>query len=228
MADFKSPPPVTIAEQRVGVKSLTASDHGERAERPCIPARGPSPDGPNLYYGAQRSSYVAKHKGKGRKRTYNLRRVPVTPFVALGALVAGIAVKVGLTGTSDAQYRLISASLLWSLHNHTAGEGPISCGYAFGDYTVTEIKEHLEIASAISPGDKIAQEKANRWIRTVGQFSGQDASEQLNDGKPISTRLNWAVQIGETVAVWFYNNDTNDLTTGSVGGVMGNIFVKDY
>ncbi len=170
---------------------------------------------------------LAKTYPKRRPR-YSLRRVPITPFVALGALVAGIAVKVGLTGTSDAQYRLISAKLTWTMHNHTVGQGPISVGFAFGDYTVTEIKEALEIASSISIGDKIAQEKANRWVRQIGSFAGESVSEVLNDGKPIHTRLNWAVPIGETVAMFAYNNDTNDLTTGSVVGIMGDIFVKDY
>ncbi len=171
---------------------------------------------------------MAKHRKGGSGRRYSLRRVSITPFVALGALVAGIAVKVGLTGTSDAQYRLITANMVWTLHNHTAGEGPISVGYAFGDYTVTEIKEALESATSISPGDKIAGEKASRWVRKIGQFSGQNASEVLNDGLPIKTRLNWPVQIGETVAAFAYNNDTNDLTTGSVVGIMGDMFVKDY
>ncbi len=170
---------------------------------------------------------MARH-GKGRKRSYNLRRVSITPFVALGALVAGVVVVTGLTGTSDAQYRLVSATMSWSMHNHTPGEGPISVGYAFGDYTVTEIKEALESTSSISSGNKVLGEQANRWVRKIGQFSGQNASEVLNDGKPIKTRLNWAVQIGSVVNMFAYNNDTNDLTTGSVVGVMGDLWVKDY
>ncbi len=173
--------------------------------------------------------FMAKHaKRGGRRRPFHLRRVPVTPALSLGALVTVIAIKTSLVGTSDAQYRLMSANLAWTLHNHTAGEGPISVGLAFGSYTVTQIKECLEASASISPGDKSSQEKANRWVRTIGHFSGEGVSESLNDGKPISTRLNWAIPIGETVQMWAYNNDTNDLTTGSVVGAMGEIYVKDY
>ncbi len=171
---------------------------------------------------------MAQHPKRRGSRRYNLRKVTITPALALGTLTAGTVITTGLTGTSDAQYRLISADMVWTMHNHTAGEGPISVGYAFGDYTVTEIKEALENAISISPGNKIFGERAGRWVRKIGQFSGNDPSEVLNDGKPIKTRLNWAVQIGSVVNMFAYNNDTNDFATGTVVGAMGNLWVKDY
>ncbi len=172
-------------------------------------------------------SLMAKHGGRKGGR-YSLRKVSITPFLTLGALVSGVAVVSGLTGTSDAQYRLISANVSWSIHNNTIGQGPISVGYAFGDYTVTEIKEQIESTASISPGNKVLGEQSNRWVRKIGQFSGATVNEVLNDGKPIKTRLNWAVQIGSVVNAFAYNNDTGNLATGSLVGLQGDLWVKDY
>ena len=173
---------------------------------------------------------MAKHPSHTRIRgRYSLRKVNTTPSVTVGTLAALTVVTGSLSGASTAQYRLISASYIWSLHGHTAGEGPYVVGYAFGDYTVTEIKEALESASSISPSDKIAQEKNNRWVRKIGTFAGDAVSETLNDGKPIKTRLNWAVQIGSTVNAFVYCEDTAaNQTTGSLVELNGNMWVKDY
>ncbi len=169
---------------------------------------------------------MARHGGRGR---YQLRKVRTIPQITVGTLATVTVVTGALTGNSDAQYRLVSAHHTWSMRDHTAGEGPYTIGYAFGDYTVAEIKEAIEISSSISPGDKIAQEKANRWVRIVGRFAGDQVTEVLNDGKPIKTRLNWAVQIGSVVNAFLYNEDgAANQTTGTVIDLTGNLWVKDY
>ncbi len=109
----------------------------------------------------------------------------------------------------------------------TAGDGPITVGYAFGDYTITEIKEALESASSINAGNKIAQEQANRWVRVVGTLGGTGNST-LNDGQPVTTKLNWAVQIGSAINVFAYNESAGAQTTGAVLDVVGDLWVKDY
>ncbi len=171
---------------------------------------------------------MAKHGGRRGSRRYSLRKVRTIPQITVGTL-ATITVVVGaLAPASTAAYRLISCAHTWSLSGHTAGEGPYSVGYAFGDYSVAEIKESIEIANSISPSDKVAQEKANRWVRHVGTFSGAEVSESLNDGKVIKTRLNWFVPIGSTVNAFLYNEDlTANQTTGSLIDLTGNLWVKD-
>ncbi len=170
---------------------------------------------------------MARHGGSGRR--YSLRKVRTIPQIVVGTLATLTVVTGALSGTSDAQYRLISAHHTWALSGHTVGEGPYTVGYAFGDYTVAEIKEAIEISNSISPGDKIGQEKANRWVRIVGQFAGAEVSETLNDGRPIKTRLNWAVQIGLTVNAFVYCEDAAaNQTTGSIVDLTGNLWVKDY
>lgn len=166
-------------------------------------------------------------KGRGKRR-FNLRRVRTTPSLALGTLGANIAITGALTGAADGQYRIMSAKQTWSMDDHTAAEGPIMVGYAHSDYSVTEIKEALEAAASISLGNKVAQEQANRLVRLVGVLGGEVDSEALNDGKPITTKLNWAIPIGQNVNIFAYNDGLAALSTGSVVHAMGDIWVKDY
>ncbi len=169
---------------------------------------------------------AARRRGGGRRR-FNLRRVNTTAGITLGTLANVTVVSSNLIGASDAAYRMMSVKTVWSIKNNTAGEGPITFGYAHGDYSVTEIKEAIESGASISPGDKIAQEKNNRLVRVVGQFSGFAAEEIFNDGKPLHTRLNWFIPIGKTVLVFAYNDSGAALTTGGIIDVTGPLWVKD-
>ena len=166
--------------------------------------------------------FLAKHTGsRGR---YNLHRVRVTTEKALATLASDTALKQTLTGTSSSEYRLVTAKIAWALVGLTAGEGPITVGFSHSDYTVLEIKECLESQSSISQGDKIATEQANRLVRVVGILS--EANSSLNDGRPIKTRLNWRVQIGQSVDIFIWNESTGALTTGAFVNVAGDIWVK--
>ncbi len=167
---------------------------------------------------------MAKRKGRGR-RSFNLRRVKVTPEIALATLASDTVDTVGLTAASTSPYRAISLKATWALSNLTAGEGPITVGLAQSDYTITEIKECLEAAGAIDVGDLPAQEKANRYVRIVGTLNSANAS--LNDGRPVKTKLNWKVDIGKFVNVFVYNESTGVLTTGAFINVAGDLWIKD-
>ncbi len=171
-------------------------------------------------------SLMAKAKPQKRRR-FNLRRVKLTPSLSLGTLASVTALTTGLTGAADGQYRMMSVKGSWSVANMTAGEGPLRVGYAHSDYSVTEIKEAIEAAASISIGDKIANEQANRLVRTVGVFSGLNTDETLNDGKPITTKLNWAIPIGDFVNMFIYNDSGGSLTTGGLLHFNGDCWVKD-
>ncbi len=167
------------------------------------------------------------NKKRPSRRRFNLRKVKASPSVAIGALATITAFIGNFFGNADGAYRIMSAEATWAIENHTTGEGPLVVGYSFGDYTVAEIKEYIESGSSISIGDKIQQERANRLIRVVGVFSGQDAAESLNDGRPIKTRLNWFVPIGTNFNIFAYNDSITVLTTGTVLKVNGHGWVKD-
>ncbi len=168
---------------------------------------------------------AAKRTGSGRRR-FNLRRIRVTDEQALGTLATDTALSGALHGANTVAFRVVSAKLTWALTNLTAGEGPITVGYAHSDYTVTEIKECMEAQASADIGNKVAQEQANRLIRIVGVFSG--ANTVLNDGRPIKTKLNWVIGSSATLNAFIYNEDTAaNLTTGAFLNTQGDLWVKD-
>ncbi len=161
-----------------------------------------------------------------KRRRYNLRRVRISPELALVTLATKTAVKTDAVNDSSSTYRAISLKATWSLIGLTAGEGPVTVGYSHSDYTVAEIKECLEAQSSISPGQKIENEQANRLVRIVGILS--QLNPTLNDGKPVQTRLNWLMAGGsDNLEIFAYSEFSGSLTTGSVVHCVGDLYVKD-
>ncbi len=173
---------------------------------------------------------MAKHGGrKPSKRRYNLRRVRITPELALSTLGSDTVITVALTGASTIAYRCVTVKGTWNLSNLTGGQGPITVGYAHSNYTVTEIKECLESAASISPGLKIEEEQANRLVRIVGTFEATGTAS-LNDGRPIKTRLNWLIPAsasGTHVVMFAYNEGTSAISGGARLNHTGDMYIKD-
>ncbi len=176
----------------------------------------------------------AAHRGYPRKGRYGLRPVRSSAQLALGTLAANVAV----TGSVFADpvgrpYRLISMIASWTLEDFNDDEGPVICGYAHGDYTATEIKECIEAGGSINVGNKVEAERANRLVRIVGTFGGSGVQNAvvdlvINDGKPIKTRLNWLIPIGQTFNMFAYNDSSvANLTTGTLLKINGTAYVKD-
>lgn len=161
---------------------------------------------------------------KKPKRRFNLRRVRLTPEIALLTLATDTALAATMVGTAVSSYRCASVSGTWTLSALTAGEGPITVGISHGDYSVAEIKECIEAGSSIDPGDKTQQERANRLIRIVGTMTGANAS--LNDGRPVKTKLNWFIPVGQHINMFAFNESVSTLTTGANVKFTGNAWVK--
>ncbi len=142
----------------------------------------------------------------------------------MSTLASKIVLVTTLTGNADGAYRCISIDSSWAWVAATAGEGPLTVGYAHSDYSITEIKEALEAGASISVGDKVNQEKANRLVRKVGVINS--LLGELNDGAPIKTRLNWLIPIGKSVNMFAYNEGAA-LTTGSSLHSSGDMWVRD-
>ncbi len=165
-------------------------------------------------------------KKRGRRWGPNDRNIPFLSNLAALAVTDATVVKGTTLAASDRSYRILSFRTLWAKRGGTAGEGPIMVGYAHNDYTVAEIKEALEAEAAMATGDKIANEQANRLVRLVGVFPGIDGDETLNDGKPITTKLNWAIPLGGNVATFIYNRSGGTLTTGMVTTISGKARIR--
>ncbi len=165
---------------------------------------------------------------KGRKRQWgpNDANIPVFNSQAIGALANADLISGELIGVADEEYRALSLKLVWANKGTTVGEGPLVVGVAMGDYTAAEIEEWLEATTAMSRGDMIAGEQADRRCRRVGVFGNEGVAEVLNDGKPITTRLNWHIPEGKTIAVWGYNQSGATLTTGQVITQQGSVRLR--
>ena len=152
-------------------------------------------------------------------------KVRTDVVLALSILADQDLIQQALTTASTNSIRFLSFRGTWSLKGGTAGEGPIHVGISHGDYTAAEVEEWFEQTAAIDRDNKIAVEQSNRLVRHVGTFSGQSAAEVLNDGRPILTRLNWAVVEGRTLNFWAYNDFGTALTGGAsvipIGHVVG-------
>ena len=128
--------------------------------------------------------------------------------------------------------RVISLKAAWSLINLGAiADDGAEFGVAHSDYSASEIEEALEAATSIDIGDKVAQEQANRLVRSIGFFTGNpEASSQslsFNDGKITTTKLNWVLSIGDSIAVWVRNGSSLVWTSGAAIATIGNLWVKD-
>ncbi len=155
-----------------------------------------------------------------------MRPVRSSAAVTLATLGSLTALASALWSGSTGALRVMSVKASWSLLALTSNEGPIIVGYAYGDYTVTEIKEAIEASTAIDLGNKIAQEQANRLIRIVGTM-GDEGQDDLNNGDPITTKLNWRFNAGKALNIFAYNDGAAALTTGAIVHHNGTIWVKD-
>ena len=155
-----------------------------------------------------------------------MSRVRINSAVAAGALADNDMIVGTQVIAADGEYRALSIRGTWSISGHTAGEGPIHFGISHGDYTAAEVEEWFEGTAAMSQGDKVANERANRLCRQVGSFDGLAADEVLNDGKPITTKLNWRIAETQVLNTWIYNQSGGVFTTGTLVQCAGHITLR--
>ncbi len=156
---------------------------------------------------------AAAKKGGGKRRRYLKGNVSET--LSLGALATQVVI-LGPMGETVNERTLVSSLVAqWSLRDHVEGEGPIEVGVAHGDYTTAEIQAYVDNSGSWNEGDLVNQEIAQRKVRKVGTFgAGPGAPDELNDGKPVKTKLNWILTQGQTIDIWAFNRDDGSLTTG--------------
>ncbi len=166
---------------------------------------------------------MAKRRSRRRWNPNNFVNRAVSSL-ALSTLAASDLISGALTNVSDNEYRAISLKMTWAIRGLTAGEGPITVGVAHGDYTAAEIEEWFESTTTMTRADQIGRERGNRKCRQIGTFPGLSSNESLNDGKPLHTRLNWAIPDGIALNMWAFNSGSGTLTTGAVVTPTGQLF----
>ncbi len=145
-------------------------------------------------------------KRGGRRRYLKGRLDEDMTFAALASktLVAQI-----IGDNVDERTLISSIKASYSMSDLTPGAdiGPILFGVAHSDYSAAEIEAYIENSGSWAEGDLTQQEVANRKIRIIGQLQSITATEQtvFNDGKPVTTKLNWILVQGATLDIWVYN-----------------------
>ncbi len=144
----------------------------------------------------------------------------------LSTLADGAVVKSDFDETVNERSLVTSIEATWNLRSGTVGQGPIIVGIAHSDYTAAEIQEVIDNTGSWNEGDKVQQEVAKRLVRIIGSFPGDLADEDLNDGKPVKTRLNWVLLQGQTLSTWALNKSGATLTTGTLVINQGHANIK--
>ncbi len=166
---------------------------------------------------------------KGRK---GFVAIPIDGTLSLSTLGNDTVLTVDVFGgnlTED--FYAISADLSSQIIALTAGEGdPTQCGWAHGDYSVTEIKEGLEV-ELLGPGNKIQQEQSRRLIRRIGMFVGNFLGTHVvmklqgRSGEAmVRTKLKFVINSGKSLNLWVHNKSGSALTTGASLRFSGTVY----
>ncbi len=156
---------------------------------------------------------MAKPRKRRSRRYKGYRKLPYTQDVSGGTLGADALVSSTLTEVFTEERRVLSLEGTIAMEDLAAADGPIEVGIAHSDYTDAEILEYLTAAGAWDEGNKVAQEQANRLVRSLGILTEEETA--INDGRLLKTRLNWRMATGDTLKFWIRNRG-DQLTTGMV------------
>ncbi len=166
-----------------------------------------------------------------RWRRFNLRKVRIAAKVDLGTLAVADVISGAFSGVASDTYRVISIDTAWNWTDIAdVNDDYLQFGVAHSDYSAAEIEEALEGTGGIDLGDKIGQERANRLVREIGVFGSLDqisGSARFNNGRPMKTKLNWKISIGDTLVLWARNASGVLYSTGSALGATGNMWIRD-
>ncbi len=165
---------------------------------------------------------MAAHR---RRRSRDFVALPFEVELDLATLADDTVLTVGLlTGNLTEDLYIISVDASWTLRAAgAAAQGPYAVGYSHGDYSATEVKEGID-ASPTGPADTIQIERARRMIRKAGSFDGLLVNENLNDGKPLRTRIKFTMPSGKQLKFWVLNKSGGAQTTGNLIQLSGTIY----
>ncbi len=152
--------------------------------------------------------------------------MPVSGSVLPSTLGSGVVIKSNLMTNLSEDFFVISADLHFEIRDGTVGEGPLQVGLAHGDYTVTEIKECLDVDLS-NPSDKIAVERSRRLVRRAGFFQQNlsAAGEQMpQNGEVKRYKLKWMINDGVSLDFWVHNQSGGALTGGGTVIVSGTLY----
>lgn len=157
-----------------------------------------------------------------RRTNKNFGVVTFRNASALGTLADNTLQTATMTALAQDFY-CASVDCLWAIRDATITDGPITCGFANGDLSSTEITEALD-ANPTSQSDIIAIERTRRPVRYAGQFDLAETDTVLNDGRRMRTKLKIMLNEGVELVAWVRNESGKSLETGAVLEISGKIY----
>ncbi len=167
---------------------------------------------------------MANKSNRRRGRRSGFVAIPFQAVLNLGTLNTDLVLAADALGNALGEdLFVISIACDTALRGLTAGEGPITIGFAHSDLSVTEIAEAL-VAEVSDPDDIIAKERARRPVRRHGTFSGLATEEALDNGQTKKTTMKFSIGDGHNISCWAQNRSGANLTTGGSVVFDGTIF----
>jgi len=137
-------------------------------------------------------------KGRG-KRMSGYVPLRATMNQGIGGIAAGAYNGFNLGDTALEPYWLSSVKATYNITDVTASEGPKTLIVAHSDYSDAEVAEWYNSIGAWDQGDLVAREQNSRRCRVIGTYPGLNVDEGLNDGRPVTTKLGWRCDSGQTL-----------------------------
>lgn len=171
---------------------------------------------------------ASKKSRKANQQFAALRYVITHPVGALGSVTVGGVRVLGSDLEEDLFVSSVDIAVTMKDYTPTASDGPIVCGFYHNDYSVTEVKEALEV-TLLGPANKIEQERMRRLVRIIGILQpegvvGTVIGARINDGKKQRVKLNWTIQNGKSLSFFVYNAGSGAMTTGAIVDAVGTVF----
>jgi len=147
-------------------------------------------------------------KKRGRRNRRNFVALPIEGTVAVNLLPAYEASADELTSSDYSEdLYLMSADLLISIRNVTAGEGPIEFGVCHSDVTQAQLAAYLNSSGNVDPDDldAIALARWGKYIRRLGYLSCITSDETVNNGMMKRYKIKMKIGNDHQLYAWAFN-----------------------
>ncbi len=163
--------------------------------------------------------------GFGKNNTGAILRLNAS--IALSTLGSGAAIKLsGLIALTE-DFRLLKSEILADISGLTGGEADqLVLGMCNNELSNAEIAECIVAGGPVDRNDRLAQERAERWVKLLGKMvltdsSGTQGYFRSETGGPlIIVKPRWTFSDPEGWAYFIFNNGAAALTTGATARVL--------
>ncbi len=141
---------------------------------------------------------------------------------ALGTLAGSTGLLVSATATMGEDFRILKSEIIASVEGLTALEGVLELHLVNGELSLVEVEENLELTGVSDRNDRVANERAMRFVHYIGSFIDYAG---LGQARPIVghegqagmaiIKPRWTFSDPEAWDYAVYNRSAGALTSGA-------------